>query len=115
MIAQPTDLRAGFVERVGIAFAMALGVGAVLATLSNFIGYANAFALASSGAATLYAVWLVLRSTERRALILAALGWTVSVAGLLVSGTGRVSACTAISSGTQCGSNHQCVINVRPV
>lgn len=83
MISQPTDLRAGFVERVGIAIAMALCIGAVLATLSNFLGYANAFALASSGVATLYAVWLVLRSNERRAIFLAAMGWTGSVVLLL--------------------------------
>jgi|GEM_PF-4466483 len=83
MIAQRTDLRAGYAERVGIAFAMALSVGAVLATLSNFIGYANAFVLASSLAATLYAAWLVLRSNERRAMILVAIGWTGAVVTLL--------------------------------
>jgi hypothetical protein len=83
MSRQPTDLRAGFIERVGIAFAMAVCVGAVLATLSMLIGYADAFALASTIAATLYAAWIVLRSAERRAMILAAVCWTLSIVGLL--------------------------------
>jgi hypothetical protein len=75
MIASTTDLRAGFIERVGIAFVMALGVGIPLASLKFVFGYYDALVLACSVAATVYAVWLVFRSNERRAMLLAAIGW----------------------------------------